>query len=143
MDDDWKSNTEQQLKLQYQKEQQMQFKLEHSRCAAFVFVRIGIARKMSIIATASSRCGLHEIQFGTVTQCVEKALAGLKRGTEEDRERANALKEEILSAYNVEESKYFVEILDQRQLVVNTINKQLHNNILPILNLTLIDAYPS
>ena len=29
----------------------------------------------------------------------------LKSGTEEDRERANALREEILSAYNVEEKE--------------------------------------
>jgi hypothetical protein len=35
----------------------------------------------------------------------EHALAGLKSGTEEHRERANALREEILSAYNVEEKE--------------------------------------
>jgi hypothetical protein len=35
----------------------------------------------------------------------EHALEGLKSGSEEDRERANALREEILSAYNVEEKE--------------------------------------
>jgi hypothetical protein len=59
MDDDSKSNIEQQTKLQYQKEQHLPFKPKHPRDVAFVFVRIGIARTMSIIATASSRCGRH------------------------------------------------------------------------------------
>jgi hypothetical protein len=54
--------------------------------------------RSDVVSTKFSSAGLLDASK-------EHALAGLKCGTEEDRERANALREEILSAYNVEEKE--------------------------------------
>jgi hypothetical protein len=105
MDDDSKSKTEQQPKLQYQKEQQLlhlnsNIQEAHHLYEAALHVRCQLLppHHPDVVATKFSLAELLDASK-------EHALAGLKSGTEEDRERANALREEILSAYNVEEKE--------------------------------------
>jgi tetratricopeptide (TPR) repeat protein len=105
MDDDSKSNTEQQPKLQYQKEQQLlhlNSNIQEARhlyeAALHVRCQLLPPHHPDVVATKFSLAELLDASK-------EHALEGLKSGSEEDRERANALREEILSAYNVEEKE--------------------------------------
>ena len=103
LDDTSKTNSEQQLELQYQKEQQLlhlKQNLQEARhlyeAALHVRSQLLPAHHPDVVATKFSLAEL-------LDDPKEGVLAGLSRGVERDSVRANALREEILSAYNVEE----------------------------------------
>ena len=103
LDDTSQSSNEQQPKLQYQKEQQL-LQLRQNLNEARHLYEAALHVRSTILPpyhpdVVATKFSLAEL----LDDSKEGVLVGLSAGVEKDGVRANALREEILSAYNVEE----------------------------------------